>query len=125
MDISMLGLNIRRLRERKGWNLNRLKEESGIGYTTLYDIENGNSQNLNSNSLERVSRALGVAVDELLSIEVIECTVSNIADILNDIINSNDLKLDGIDLNEYELEFIKDYLIAGMERIRNKRKIAN
>ncbi|MDS0527847.1 helix-turn-helix domain-containing protein [Clostridium sp. SHJSY1] len=121
MNISTLGLNIKTLREKKGLSLNKLKEECGIGYATLHDIENGKSQNLNSNNLEKVAKALDTTVDELLNLETIEHTVSDIADTLDAIFKSDELKLDGIELNEYESDFLKDFFKAGIERIRKKR----
>ncbi|RFM19050.1 XRE family transcriptional regulator [Clostridium botulinum] len=44
MGISELGLNIKKIRAQKGWSLSKLKQESGVGYATLHDIENGKSQ---------------------------------------------------------------------------------
>ncbi|WP_445440973.1 helix-turn-helix domain-containing protein [Clostridium beijerinckii] len=121
MSISTLGLNIRALREKKGWSLNKLKEECGISYATLHDIENGKSQNLNSKNLEIVAKALSATVDELLNIESIEYVVDDISDTLDAIFESDELKLDGIALNEYESEFLKDFFKAGINRIREKR----
>lgn len=121
MNISTLGLNIRALREKKGWSLNKLKEECGISYATLHDIENGKSQNLNSKNLEIVAKALSATVDELLNIESIEYVVDDISDTLDAIFESDELKLDGIELNEYESEFLKDFFKAGINRIREKR----
>lgn len=123
--ISTLGINIKTLREKKGLSLNKLKEESGIGYATLHDIENGKSQSLNSNNLEKVAKALDTTIDELLDIESIEYAVSDIADTIDIIFESDELKLDGIDLNNYETEFLKDFFIAGIERIRKKRDEVN
>jgi transcriptional regulator with XRE-family HTH domain len=121
MSISTLGLNIRALREKKGWSLNKLKEECGISYATLHDIENGKSQNLNSKNLEIVAKALSATVDELLNIESVEYVVDDISDTLDAIFESDELKLDGIKLNGYEAEFLKDFFKAGIHRIREKR----
>ncbi|MFT8350384.1 helix-turn-helix domain-containing protein [Clostridium saccharoperbutylacetonicum] len=121
MEISSLGINIKILREKKGWSLNKLKEESTIGYATLHDIENGKSQSLNSSNLEKVARALDTTVDELLNIESIEVIVDDISETVEAIFQSEELKLDGIKLNDYESEFLKDFFIAGIDRIRKKR----
>lgn len=121
MEISSLGLNIKTLREKKGWNLNKLKEESGLGYATLHDIEHGKSQTLNSNNLEKVARALDTTSDILLNVESVEYVVSDIADTLDAIFESDELKLDDVELNVYESEFLKDFFKAGIDRIRRKR----
>lgn len=124
MSASTLGLNIKTLREKKGWSLNKLKEESGLGYATLHDIENGKSQTLNSNNLEKVARSLDTTVDELLNIESIEYVVSDISDTLDAIFESDELKLDDIELDEYESEFLRDFFKAGIDRMR-KRRVEN
>lgn len=121
MEISTLGSNIRELREKKRWSLNKLKEESGIGYATLHDIENGKSQSLNSNNLEKVAKALDSTVDELLNIESVEYTVRDITDTVDMIFESDELELDDRILTDTEKELLKDFFISGIENIRRKR----
>jgi transcriptional regulator with XRE-family HTH domain len=121
MEISTLGMNIKTLREKKGWSVNKLKEISSVGYATLHDIESGKSQTMNSKSLEKVARALNTTSDDLLNIESIEFVVEDIAETIDAIFESEELKLDGINLSEYETEFLKDFFAAGVEKIRKKR----
>jgi transcriptional regulator with XRE-family HTH domain len=121
MEITTLGINIRTLREKKGWSLKKLKEISGVGYSTLHDIESGKSQNITSTNLEKVAKALDTTSDDLLDIESVELVVGDISETVDAIFESDELKLDGINLSDYETEFLKDFFIAGIERIRKKR----
>lgn len=121
MNISELGLNIRKIRELKGWSVNRLKQESGVGYATLHDIESGKSQNLNSTNLEKVAKALDVSTNELLGIEVIEYTVTDLEETLETILESDELELDGFLITEDEKEELMEFFKIGMNNIRRGR----
>lgn len=71
-NISILGQNIKNFRLKKEWSLNKLKLESGVGYATLHDLENGKSQNLSVSNLEKVATALNVNTMILLNEKEIE-----------------------------------------------------
>ncbi len=71
-NISILGKNIKNFRLKKQWSLNKLKLESGVGYATLHDLENGKSQNLSVSNLEKVATALNVNTMILLNEKEIE-----------------------------------------------------
>lgn len=124
MNISELGINIKKFRELKGWSISRLKQESGVGYATLHDIENGKSQNLNSTNLEKVAKALNVTTNELLGIEIIEYTVTDLGETLETILKSDELELDGILLTEDEKEELMEFFKIGMNNIRRERSKA-
>lgn len=125
MGISQLGLNIKSARERKGWSLNKLKQESGVGYATLHDIESGKSQNLNSANLEKIAKALNIATNELLGIDVVEYTVTDLGETLNIILDSDELELDGVLLSKSEKEELKELFIFGINSIRRTRRRSN
>jgi transcriptional regulator with XRE-family HTH domain len=122
MNISELGLNIKKYREQKKWALNKLKQESGVGYATLHDIESGKSQNLNSNNLEKVAKALGVTTNELLGIDIIEHTVTDLEETLGYIFESDELEVDGILLDNNEKEELKEFFTIAINNIRRRRK---
>ena len=75
MGISLLGKNIKEYRNKKGLSLKKLTEIAEVGYATIYDLENGKKQNINSTTLEKVATALETSTNELLGIDVIEHTV--------------------------------------------------
>ncbi|KZL93520.1 helix-turn-helix domain-containing protein [Clostridium magnum] len=122
MNISELGQNIKKVRDQKGWTLNKLKQESGVGYATLHDIENGKSQNLNSSNLEKVAKALDVTTNELLGIDVVEYTVIDLEETLDAVFQSDELELDGVLINSDEKEELKDLFAVAINNIRRRRR---
>jgi transcriptional regulator with XRE-family HTH domain len=97
MEISQLGMNIKKFRDEKGWSLNKLKEQSGVGYATLHDIENGKSKNVNTNSIEKIATALNKATDELLGVEIetVEYPVDDYIETIKAILEDDYLKING------------------------------
>lgn len=121
MSISELGKNIKLFREKKGWNLKKLIDEAEVGYATIHDIENGKKQNINSTTLEKIAAALDVSPNELLGIDIIEHTVSDMLETLNVIFESDELEMDGIKLTSKEKEVLKSIYKNGLDVIRLMR----
>lgn len=69
MSISILGLNIKRIREEKGISAYRLAKDANVGVSTISQIETGKRQSLNSKTAEKIATTLGVSVDELMTTE--------------------------------------------------------
>src|SRR3954465_7722258 len=61
-----LSKRIRDLRYAKGWGPDELASRAKISRTALYQIERGNTSKPQAGTLRRISRALGVALEELL-----------------------------------------------------------
>ena len=61
-----LSKRIRGLRYAKGWGPDELAIRAKISRTALYQIERGNTSKPQAGTLRRISRALGVALEELL-----------------------------------------------------------
>ncbi|MBA4509173.1 helix-turn-helix transcriptional regulator [Clostridium sporogenes] len=122
MEISELGLNIKKFREQKGWSLSKLKQESGVGYATLHDIENGKSKKMNSKNLEKVAKALNVTTNELLGIDIVEYTVTDLEETLKIILQSDELEIDGLTVTENEKEELKDFFSLAVNSIKRRRK---
>ncbi|WP_025847659.1 helix-turn-helix domain-containing protein [Paenibacillus ehimensis] len=57
--------NIQRLIEEKGWTIYRLSKNSGVSLTALYSL-GGKKQGPNAETLVKLSKALGVSIDELV-----------------------------------------------------------
>ena len=124
MEISIIGKNIKKFRENKGWSLTKLKNETGVGYATLHDIENGKTQNLNSKNLEKIASALDKTPDELLGIvdyEVIEVEVGDLVSSINAIFESDELELDGVLLSDFDKNFLLDNFMNNINSLRNIR----
>jgi transcriptional regulator with XRE-family HTH domain len=121
MEISELGLNIKHARERKGWTLNKLKQESGVGYATIHDIENGKSQSITSVNLERIAKVLDTTTNDLLGITVVEYTVEDLDETFNAVLESDELTLDGIELSIAEKEDLRVYFTFIVSELRRRR----
>lgn len=128
MEISIIGKNIKKFRENKGWSLSKLKNESGVGYATLHDIENGKTQTLNSKNLEKISLALEKTPDEIMGMndyEIIEVEVIDIVSTINAIFESDELELDGILLNDFDKKFLLENFINNINSLRSIRNYNN
>jgi len=60
-----VGLNIRKLREKKGWTQEELAFEAGLHRAYIGQIERG-EKNIGLVNLEKIAKALGIRVSELI-----------------------------------------------------------
>jgi len=125
MNISEIGLNIKKHREYKNWTLNKLKQESGVGYATLHDIESGKSQSISTSNLEKIARTLNVTANDLLGIDIVKYTVTDVSETLNLILESDELELDGVLLSKDEKGDLEDFFSIAIEKIRKRRTRLN
>lgn len=58
-------MNLRLLREQKGWTQLRLSQESGVSQTYISELEAGKFH-ATGPILRKLARAIGVTIDELL-----------------------------------------------------------
>jgi transcriptional regulator with XRE-family HTH domain len=65
------GDRIREIREKRGWTLDDLVEQSGLSKGFLSDVEN-NKRDISSQNLLRLANALRASVDYLLKGKVVE-----------------------------------------------------
>jgi transcriptional regulator with XRE-family HTH domain len=63
-----LSKRIRDLRYAKGWGPDELASRAKISRTALYQIERGSTSKPQAGTLRRISRALGIPLEELLEI---------------------------------------------------------
>jgi transcriptional regulator with XRE-family HTH domain len=59
--VTPLRVEIRALRESKGWTQGELAEKAKVTRATVNRLENGHPRSIDLNVLERLARALGVA----------------------------------------------------------------
>lgn len=65
--MSKLGEKIKKLRESYGMTIKDLSDKSGVGQSTISEIETGKAKNPKSETLSKLAKALNVTVDSLLA----------------------------------------------------------
>jgi len=63
---SNIAKNIRRLRQAKKLSQDRLSKLADLSLNSIVNIESGNNPNPTIGTLEKIAKALGVSVEELL-----------------------------------------------------------
>ena len=121
MGISLLGKNIKEHRTKKGWSLKKLTERSNVGYATIYDLENGKKQNINSTTLGKIASALEVTTNDLLGLEVVEYTVCDFEGTIDAIFDSYELQVNNIELTSKEKDILKSICKSGIDVINLMR----
>ncbi|PJI06601.1 MULTISPECIES: helix-turn-helix domain-containing protein [Clostridium] len=123
MEVSILGKNIKNIREKKGMNAYTLSKKAHVGASTISEIESGIRQNLNSSTVMKVANALGVSFDYLYKAETnTEYVIEDIEDALEMVLNSEELKLDDTKLNDNEQQQLKIAITSALNIIRFNRK---
>ena len=64
--LSTIAKNIRRYRKEKNLSQDRLSKEAEVAYNTIVKIESGENPNPTVDTLERIAKALGVSIENLL-----------------------------------------------------------
>ena len=99
MNISIVGQNIKRIRESRGLSAYKLAKLAQVGNTTISEIESGKRQNIKSDTLDKIAAALNVTTDDLLKVENSEeYIVQDIEDALDFLLSSDELTLKGENL---------------------------
>lgn len=69
MKIERIGQVIRRFREAKDWTLEDLARAADIPVSTITKIEHGDIKNPSIEKIAKIAKALGVTVDNLISLD--------------------------------------------------------
>jgi len=64
--IPTVSKNIRRLRKAKGLSQDKLSRLADVSHATIIKIESGGIQSPTINTVQKIAKALGVSVDELI-----------------------------------------------------------
>ncbi len=65
--LSTIGQRIKELRELHNMKIKELSDKSGVGQSTISEIETGKAKNPKSETLSKLAKVLGVTVDDLLT----------------------------------------------------------
>ncbi len=61
-----IGKNIKKLRQAKGLSQDRLSKSADVSYNSIIKLETGGITNPTIETLQKISKALDVSVDDLL-----------------------------------------------------------
>ena len=65
-EIKMIGTNVKRLRQEKGFSQEKLSKLADVSLNTIFKIETEETPNPTIETVQKIARALGVGVEELL-----------------------------------------------------------
>jgi transcriptional regulator with XRE-family HTH domain len=120
--ISILGINIKKIREQKNMSAYRLSKVANVGASTISQIENGNRQSLNSDTVEKIATALSVTTDALYATENdVEYIVNDIEQAEHLLLSSEELTFDDEIMTKSEKQLLKTALEIAFNSIRNQR----
>lgn len=119
---SILGRNIKAIRERKGLSINKLSGLANVGQSTISQIETGQRQSLRSETLEKIAKALEVKTNDLLSIDEGSYEVSDLMGAIEFILQDDEVSIDNIVMSDIEKEQFKFAVEMAINTIRNNRK---
>lgn len=99
--MTILGDNIKKLRDRAGMSITTLSNASGVGRSTISEIESGKAQNPKGNTITALAKALGVNTGTLTEMEIEhEYVITDIEEAMELILNQENLMLHGEILND-------------------------
>jgi transcriptional regulator with XRE-family HTH domain len=99
--MTILGDNIKKLRNTAGMSITDLSTSSGVGRSTISEIESGKAQNPKGNTISAIARALGVNTGTLTEMEIEhEYVITDIEEAMELILNQDNLMLHGEILND-------------------------
>jgi len=99
--MTVIGDNIKKLRNRAGMSITDLSKSSGVGRSTISEIESGKALNPKNNTTSALANALGVNIGTLNDMEIEhEYVITDIEEAMNLILSQENLMLHGEALNE-------------------------
>ncbi len=119
---SILGKNIKEIRESKNLSVNKLSQIAKVGQSTISQIETGQRQSLRSETLEKIAKALDVTTNNLLSIDEGAFETGDLKEAINFVLDDDEVSIDDIPMSETEKEQFKFAVEMAINTIRNNRK---
>ncbi|MBN1076035.1 XRE family transcriptional regulator [Clostridium botulinum] len=113
--ISDLGKNIQRIRTERNISLNGLARKSSVSGSTISKVENGVTDDLKTNTVTKIAKALNVNLEELVTNTPINKTY-DIQDIINQFKYNNVLFEEKV-LSEDEIRLIELNLEVALKSV--------
>lgn len=94
--MTILGENLKKLRNTAGFSISDLSKASGVGRSTISEIESGKAKNPKYDTLVKLASALNVSVETLGEMEIEhEYMITDIEEAMNLILQQDNLMLNG------------------------------
>lgn len=94
--MTILGDNIKKLRERAGMSAKDLSLKSLVGQSTISEIEVGKIKNPRGETLMKIAKALNISVEEITEMELeYEYAITDVSEAMNIILEQPELYLHG------------------------------
>lgn len=120
--VSILGENIKHIREEKNLSVNELSRKAKVGVATISQIETGKRQGLRSETLEKIAIALEVTTNDLLNINEYSYEISDLSEAINFILSDDEILIDNIQMTQSEKEQFKFAVDMAINTIRKNRQ---
>jgi transcriptional regulator with XRE-family HTH domain len=102
--MSILGENIKKIRTQKKLSMNKLARLSGLGVSTISEIESGKRNSLSIQSIQKIAGTLNTSVEELLATEEGTYEVTDLLDAVAFILQDEELSINGKAMSKEEKE---------------------
>lgn len=120
--VSILGENIKHIREEKNLSINELSRKAKVGVATISQIETGKRQGLRSETLEKIAIALEVTTNDLLNINEYSYEISDLSEAIDFILSDDEISIDNIQMTQSEKEQFKFAVDMAINTIRKNRQ---
>lgn len=121
-NVSVLGQNIKRIRQSKNISSTTLAKMADIGVSTISQIETGKRQTLQGATINKIANALNVSVNDLLGENgIVNFETDEFCDIMSILINSKFLKIDGKQMSHEEKILLQTEVTMFLSAIRYQR----
>lgn len=102
--ISLLGLNLKRIRNEKGITATKLAEKAGVGLSTISQIETGVRQSLRSESVQKLANALNITANDLFNINDDGYIVNDLLESIEIVLSDDDVSIENVKMSSKEKE---------------------
>lgn len=118
MNISIVGQNIKTIRESKNLTAYKLAKLAHVGGATISEIESGTRQELKSETLSKIANALNVTTDDLINAkDKQEYVVEDLEDTIDFLFSSDELTLKKEQLTAAEKDLFKKAMEEKIDEI--------
>ena len=107
-----LGEKIKQLREQKGWNTNKLADESDISRGYMWQLENGGKDDPSFRIMEKLAQALGVSISEFSEQKTVLASEEKLPKGLAEFVRSKSQKYG---ITKTDLQVLKNVHFRGMQ----------